>query len=51
MAWQNKLEAICAFPSILLDQIVTGTKNIFIEEKQLAENGEFDQDDPELDNS
>ena len=51
MAWQNKLEAVCAFPSIILEQIQNSWQQFWVEEKDLAENGEFETDDEELANS
>lgn len=38
-------EAFCAFPSILLDTVVEGIHKIFVEERQLAARGEFDEEE------
>lgn len=47
MKWQNVLEAICAAPSIVLEQITAGFRELLIEEKDLVQNGEFDEEDME----
>lgn len=44
MNWQNILQAIFSAPSIILNQIVTGVKEFFAEEKNLVQNGEFDEE-------
>ncbi len=45
--WQNYFEAFCSAPSIILDQIVSSWHEFWIEEKELAENGEFDPETTE----
>lgn len=47
MKWENVIEAICAFPSIVLEQIVEGFRELFIKERDLVENGEFDEEEIE----
>ena len=47
MKWQNIFEAIWAFPSVVLDTFVKGIGSIYIQEKNLIDEGEFDEEDME----
>lgn len=47
MRWQNILEAICAFPSIVLEHIVDACKMVALEERKLLIEGEYDEEEQE----
>lgn len=42
--WPYIFEALIALPSVLLEAIVSGSVDIFGVEKEIARNGEFDED-------
>ena len=42
---KNIIEAIFAFPSIILGLIVENAKELWIEEKEIATKGEYDQEE------
>lgn len=43
MKWQNILEAVFAFPSLVLEEITESIEDIRMEEKELIEHGEFEE--------
>ena len=45
MNWKNILEAIAAFPSLVLEAIINSFAFIWTVENDLLEHGEFDEDD------